>query len=143
VLVRDPCLPRALEPNDDGQVACLLLEASKEPCDCATLPGRRTPSAANRGAIDAVNEDPYAGSGWACICEVEQLAGTKLEACQSKLDVPEGIDGWCYLDATRTPQLGEPALLSHCAPNERRMLRLVNGGEVREGTTTFITCSGR
>ena len=143
VLVSDPCLPRALDPNDEGQVACLLLEASREPCDCESLPGRRTPSQANRGAVDAVNEDPYAGQGWACICEIEQLGGTELEACQRELDVPQGIDGWCYLDATRTPQLGDPALLSHCAPNERRMLRLVNGGEVREDTTTFITCSGR
>jgi hypothetical protein len=146
-LVR-PCLSRTLEPDANGQVACLIIEArdSGGSCNCGATPARREVSEEHRWAKCEVLADPLAKpSGWDCVCEIEQLdERSGLAACQETVPptpVDPAVNGWCYIDPTRSPPVGKRELVASCPKNEQRTLRFVNHGEVQLGSTLFITCS--
>ena len=142
------CLPRKLTPDEDNQVSCLVLEAREtESCSCAAEDGR-IPVAeehvpAVQGAIDAGQVD----GGADCFCEIPQLAGDELSACQNEKADPlvvdgEQVDGWCYIDATSLPPVGSPELVPEsCVSTERRLVRLVGKAKARPGSTLVIMCS--
>lgn len=142
VSLRTRCLPRPLEPNvcvprEDpayGQVPCVILEAKPLPtegaCACATQ-GRRAPNP------QVVTEEVE--SAGPCVCEIEQLSGDGLIACEHEVDaskIPAG--GWCYVDPLQG--LGNPEIVASCAPSERRLIRFVNEGNPATDSTIFITC---
>lgn len=144
------CLPRVLPVDAQGKVPCLIVEArtSQGPCDCDALPGRRS-IASGSGAEAAANiarSDPLAAhAGWNCFCELPQSSGDELAACQqdpSQFPQVNGqpVNGWCYLDASVSPPVGNPELLSQCPDNEKHNFRFVGQGEALPGATLFITC---
>ena len=141
------CLSRSLKPKD-GQVSCLILEASKsDMCDC-TVAGRKAISS-DAPAVLAALDDPLAQqAGWNCFCELTQTTGDDLKACQQQVsDNPvnsnnEAVHGWCYVDATTVPPTGNSAIVENCPPTEKRIVRFVGDGAGRPGSTLFITCSG-
>ncbi|HSO00719.1 MAG TPA: hypothetical protein VLS89_20645 [Candidatus Nanopelagicales bacterium] len=138
------CLPRPIEADPTGEVACVILEARtvSGACDCAASPGRRAAAPEHEAAVDAIRNDPLAGpSGWNCICEIPQLTGAQLSACQNDLSEPvqtsdgEAVHGFCYVDATINP-----ALVLECSSTEQQSFRFVGDGHPSSGGTTFITC---
>lgn len=143
------CLPRKLSPDQDGNVPCLVLEASKTTGECCTAPGRVEITKTIDGgpnplynAVEAAQEAEFADPDWNCFCQIEQLAGN--EACLTN-DDPQAAaqeDGWCYIDGATSPPVGDPKLVATCPPDERRLIRFVGGGDPASGSTVFITCSG-
>lgn len=143
------CMPRSLEPDADGQVSCRILEARRTPsCGC-DLPGRQQ-LAPDDPLIRLATEDPLAATAdWSCFCEMTQLGGTQRQACQNDVaDAPvdeagQPLDGWCYIDATVFPLVGNPDLVAACPDTEKRTLRFVGRGEPLPEATVFIACGSR
>jgi len=142
------CLPRKLTPEENGQVSCLVLEARKsESCSCKASDGRMAVEEDHGAAIQGARDSGIIDENNDCFCEIPQLDDEELTACQNeKLDPMlvdgEQVDGWCYVDATSVPPVGEPALVPEsCASTERRLVRLVGNAKARPGSTLFIMCS--
>ena len=143
------CLPTQLTADPaSGQVQCLVVEARTkkdgETCDC-TGTARAPLEGTSAHAIDAVKEDLGADPNWDCFCAITQVQDqTQLHDCQNIPDsdiAHHQVDGWCYLDATTVPPLGNPDLLESCVEGERHAVRFVNGGEPVPGARAIITCS--
>jgi hypothetical protein len=147
--LQSQCLPRELVPNDEGQVSCLVVEAFEDDdCSCALAGRSPIPETLESGepnpTFNAVREIQRT-YGNQCFCEITQLTeATGQSACLNELDPDASSqgDGFCYVDASVTPPVGNPALVADCTPNERRLLRFVGEGQPRSGATAFITCSG-
>jgi hypothetical protein len=143
-VLRSQCLSRTLEPNDKGQVACLIVEARTTggSCDCNAADARQPVEPAHLPAVSTILEDENAeAAGWDCFCEIPQLKGDALSACRNDTDLEllessEG-GGWCYVDAAT----GNADLVKTCPVTERRMIRFVGEGEVQPSATAFITCA--
>lgn len=141
------CLPRTLTPDENGQVSCIILEATRTGgnCVCDANIGRREIDAAHEQAKQAALADPLAATaGWDCFCEIEQLSGDELSECQNNPDdtAVAGLDGWCYVDATTAPPTGNPDIVASCPETEKRIIRFVGEGKGQPGATLFITCTG-
>ncbi|WP_437964691.1 hypothetical protein WMF04_34140 [Sorangium sp. So ce260] len=145
------CLPRALQPNETGQVSCLVLEVrsvADGQCSCDGLAARRKVPTEHRVAEQMVLDDPVAGpNGWNCVCEVEQLSNPdELKACQDTIPPApvevggEKVHGWCYVDPRLG--LGKDEVVAKCPSTERRQVRFTGDGEARDGATQFVICSG-
>jgi hypothetical protein len=145
------CLPRTLTPDENGQVSCLILEARTEPsgtCDCSGYPARRAVQPEHRAAEKEIAEDPLAAKfGWNCVCEVQQLEGEALKACQDAIPPDpvrtadgQPVNGWCYIDPSI--DVGRSEIVATCPSTERRMVRFTNDGKAQLDSTMFITCSG-
>ncbi|WP_437850836.1 hypothetical protein [Sorangium sp. So ce363] len=145
------CLPRALQPNESGQVSCLVLEArstAEGKCGCDGLTARREVLRENLAAKRMVLEDPVAAAnGWNCVCEVEQLkTPDELAACQNTVPPApvevggEKVHGWCYVD----PRLGfgRDEVVAKCPSTERRQVRFTGDGAALDGATQFVICTG-
>ncbi|MDC3959104.1 hypothetical protein [Polyangium jinanense] len=144
-----PCLPRTLDRDKEGAVNCLLIEARPTggACSCDSEHARLPVDDTHAAAIDeAKARSPEAG--WDCFCQIPQLKDEELTICQNDVsDDPvtpagEPVSGFCYVDASTDPAIGNPALVARCADSERRMIRLVGEGEPSKGATLFVTCSG-
>ena len=86
-----------------------------------------------------------AEQGIDCFCEITQLEGEALAACQDDPSDPpllEGapVSGYCYVDATTSPPTGNPELVAHCPAAEQRLLRFVGAGSPLPGAVVFIRC---
>ncbi|APR86185.1 Hypothetical protein A7982_11534 [Minicystis rosea] len=159
VSVGGQCLARSFPTDENGQIACVILEARKvakqeaEHCDafCNGLPGHRAVPAKYAGELKAVQADP-ASKGTNCVCEVEQLSGSAttdcsnvnnpLAACQCEPSASfdgKTVDGWCYVDPFGSPPIGSPEQVGACVQSQRRILRFVGGAAI-EGVA-FINCS--
>jgi hypothetical protein len=147
--LRGQCLSRSLVPDAVGQVQCLVVEASRPAGDCSCDPatGHSPVAVEHQQAITLAQEDPlYQTEQWSCFCEVQQLAGGALAACQTdaSTDSPqvngEPVNGWCYIDGEVAPPIGNPALVASCPATDRRMLRFVGAGAGAPGSVLFIMC---
>ena len=107
--------------------------------------------AKKRAAIEDIQQDPsVAAAGYDCFCEIPQLQGTEegepLWACQNDTSraptLPNGdtVNGYCYIDQTSSPPIGNPELVSSCSAAEKRTIRFVGKGNPVEDATLFITC---
>lgn len=133
------CLPRTLNTNDEGQVPCLVIEAKKGGADCnCDVAGRRPVDEANAGAIDQAQEQ---GNTAECFCEIVQLEGDDREKCRTEESSNVGASGWCYIDASVNPPIGNPELVADCPVGQERQVRIV-GIEQEAGSVTYISCSG-
>ncbi|MBI4704894.1 MAG: hypothetical protein HY744_27635 [Deltaproteobacteria bacterium] len=141
-----PCLNRQLDADENGQVACLILEGRHvgESAECGCKGAARLPVAPEHMPAQWEAQESLAAQGQKldCFCEIEQLAGEGLAACQAEAGSPEAggqpVDGWCYVDAA----MGEAAaeLVARCPAAERRTIRFVGEGEAANHSTLFITC---
>ena len=96
-----------------------------------------------------------------CFCEIQQLTGpttktgctnattplSALDACQCQTADPpifSGMpaNGWCYVDATSNPTVGNPDIVKNCQSTEKHLVRFAGGGNPAPGATLFITCAG-
>jgi hypothetical protein len=146
--ITQPCTSRQLEADpSSGQVECLLLEARYTGGQCSCdLPGRDDVPAESSGVVTQAKKDPAAANA-DCFCLVTQLAGDELAACQNDVSPNpkrngEPVDGWCYVDATSTPPVGNPAIVEGCPDGKERSIRFVGKGEIANYATLFITCAG-
>jgi hypothetical protein len=140
------CYPRELATDASGQVSCRVIEArTANTCDCDRQ-GRVPLTAGGAKAVASVKaQQSYAQANWNCFCEVPQLSGKALLACQNQVGEPvvdsdgTAVHGWCYVDANKN--VGNPALVQGCPEGERRDLRLVGAGESRTCGTLLLACS--
>ncbi len=146
----DPCLSRSLTPDAEHQVACVVLEGRQSDngsCVCDQASARRdVPAQFTQAKVDAMNDDASKIAGLDCFCEIPQLAGDELQACQYSLDEEPAtasgpVDGWCYIDAATFPKTGEDQLVAHCDATERRTIRFVGKGEPVNKSLLFIKCN--
>jgi hypothetical protein len=148
------CLPRQLTPNAQGQVSCLILEATSTggACDCSAIKGRQPVSSAHEPAVLSAQQDPLAATAhWDCFCEIPQVqppSGAVVSDCQTSATPIS--NGWCYVDPSAVPpnapagtQDQEAALVAGCPVAERHNLRFVGNGAPQPGATLFISCTGQ
>ena len=50
------------------------------------------------------------------------------------------MDGYCYIDQTSSPPVGNPELVSSCGASEKRTIRFVGKGNPASDATMYITC---
>jgi hypothetical protein len=141
------CLPRKLSPDaTTGQVLCKVIEAQKQGCGKCDAPGR---GPADPKILDAVRAQ-LAASGncdvpgtvdnackdW-CQCEILQLTGKPLAACQlGQITDP----GYCYVDKATNP-----TLISKCPPTQPQLLNFTTSAAnptPAPGAVAFIACLG-
>jgi hypothetical protein len=142
------CLPAALTPVASGRVGCSVLEAGRVggPCTCSGA-GRAIPDEAFGCAVEQLLA-AHATEGWNCVCELTQLAGAALAACQNDVSTDDptvdgqAVDGWCYVDSTADPELGNPELTARCPGDARRLFRFVGRGRPSVTATTLVSCQG-
>lgn len=148
VELSDPCLPTKLQPDVDGQVSCLAIEGrftGAETCECDAASARRDFDAAAL-LQDSNFAEVAQYQQLDCFCRIEQLHGEEQKLCREQIAEPivtsEGqADGWCYIDATSAPVLGNPQLAAHCPDTQERVLRFVGAGEIQDNATLFLHCT--
>ncbi|MEM9693209.1 MAG: hypothetical protein AAGA56_11735 [Myxococcota bacterium] len=153
------CLPRSLVPDENGQVSCRILEALRNtPADqceaqCGAVAGRSFPDPGSAVVEAARSNQIFTGTDTSevCICQIEQLQGEELDACQNRIEDrftlsgnenDQAVSGFCYVDAATVPPTGNTAIVDECPATERRILRFVGDAEPRAGAVAFITCAG-
>jgi hypothetical protein len=124
--------------DGQGDAACSVVEAvtlpAAEACTC-TGEGRAPLSVADQCVVPALMQDPLdATAHWDCFCEIVQTTGS----CQN--DATASGDGWCYIDASSTPPVGNPALVAECPSGDQRTVRFVGAGAPVSGSTVFLAC---
>jgi hypothetical protein len=144
------CLPRPLVPDAAGQVGCSVVEArptGRSNCSCNT-PGRS--SVTDDALVGPIHDELMAlslcgsASGVSCfdycLCEVEELEGAELEACQNSLEAPSDLYGFCYVDPDNG--FGNPGLVATCPETQRQIIRFVGVDLPAPGAIGFIACRG-
>jgi len=150
--VAGQCFEPTLTTDDEGQVACLVIEATTvdagqaNACNACELAGRDAVSDVHKPAEDQIRDE---NPSYNCFCEIPQLAGAQpgqpLWTCQNDAAkapvLPNGgpVDGFCYVDANSG--VGNPEIVSNCPASEQRLVRFVGAGAPEAGTTVFITCA--
>jgi len=144
------CMSQSLSVDKTGTAPCLIIEArnTNASCECDPNAGRKgiSPGSSAENAVKAAKQDPlYSKAEWDCFCEIPQSTGAELAACQQDAsDYPmidgKYINGWCYVDASASPPVGNPEILSKCPDNEKRNLRFLGQAAANTGATLFISC---
>lgn len=126
--------------DKDGQAACLVLDLLPpgSTCHCDASRGRAPVSAAHQAAVPA---------GTGCACEVLQITGIDEETCQyDETDNPvtagdTPLNGWCFIDGTRNPPIGNLKLTAPCPLSEKRIIRLVGQpSDLEPARTIMMIC---
>ncbi|HRI67738.1 MAG TPA: hypothetical protein PK156_26025, partial [Polyangium sp.] len=144
------CMSRKLTASSNGEVPCVIVEGRRAMpnCDCDSRPGRKSivQGTAAEAVAQAAQNDPITiQAKLNCFCEMTQAAGDELVACQqdsSELPQVNGknANGWCYVDASVDPPVGNPEILLACPENEKRNIRFLGESANQFGSTLFITC---
>lgn len=142
------CLSRSLLINPSGQVNCIALELRKlgggEACVCDAAKGRVSVAEEHRAAEELATER---GIAWDCSCEITQLSGSALEACAINTASPpkdsmgNSVSGFCYIDPTVSPPIGEAEIVAGCPDVERRALRFVGDPVAAPGASILMVCA--
>jgi hypothetical protein len=139
-----PCFPRPLVATN-GEVACRVVEASPATACTCDAPGRSAPSSTLETNVEAeltLRGQCGGSSGVSCsdycLCEIEQLSGSDLDACQNQEAAPDDIYGFCYVDPDQG--FGNPSLVSACPATQRQLVRFVGSDVPRQGASAFIVC---
>jgi hypothetical protein len=155
--IHGQCLPRTFSVDEEGKVPCRLVEARavpEGPCTCDQK-GRSSLGPEDATLVSLIKADSIAvAAGLTCLCEMDQLSNIDengkitgdLDACQDNpAEVPlnpagDPVHGWCYIDATATPMIGNPELVESCPETEKRRFRFVGNGDSAPGAAVFVTC---
>ncbi len=142
------CLPEAIQGVVNGQAPCFILEGRRvsegQVCTCDSA-GRQHVTVEHASAVKPISDDPFY-EHLNCFCEIKQTIGKDLAACSEEPSEPvvnsdgAAVDGWCYIDATTVPPLGDPELVEDCPDTMRRRIRFVGGGVPAAGATTVLVC---
>jgi hypothetical protein len=142
-VLRGQCLRETPRLRSANEPACAVLQArpSAGACTCDPAEGRGPVSADHQPLAEAfMSSDFVREAGWDCLCEIVQLTGDAAATCREDPgdDVTAGgaaVNGFCYVDATATPPVGNPEITGHCPTEEQRLLRFVGEG-------TAVTSAG-
>jgi hypothetical protein len=145
------CLEQPLRVAEDGSTPCVLIEAIATlpgDCSCNGADGRRFVDSSHDDALQLAKTDPTAAAaGWNCFCELVPAApGYDLDACRTYPLEPvvnqsgKKVDGWCYLDPTTDPPIGDPAIASVCPASRPHAIRIAGRAEPRPDATLFLFC---
>jgi hypothetical protein len=141
---RAMCTQHQLKPGAGGHVPCVVFEARSTTgaCNC-DAPGKVVPAASD---IALLNNAKQAGGPTAanlnCFCEIPQVSGAALTTCQTAgPHATQGADGFCYIDASAAPAIGNPALVDGCAAGQKHGLRFVGAGLPAGGSAVILACS--
>jgi len=142
------CLSRAPSVDEQGQAACVVLEANLgAQCDCS-LPGRRParPSALSLVRQDLVSSSSCGAAGQpscdtVCGCELSEAKGEALSACRSTADATRQAPGYCYVDPAKG--LGDPLLVKDCPATRKKLVRFVGDRTPVPGSFAYMACLGK
>ncbi len=152
--LKGACLPRALQLNEDGTVACQVVEATNPTfgVTCGTA-GREEidPEVAKvvrrelRTAKRCGDDPGQVACDSVVLCGIRATSGDDLARCLNDPDEALGnapIAGYCYIDAMQDVNennvvecdpvsggpdcIGNPALVADCDSSQRRILRIVS-----------------
>ena len=135
------CMSRSLTPDAQGQVGCVLLEGRMvDQCDCSQA-GRQPVAPEHASLVEELQDGPVEAN---CFCEIRQLLGDELIACQNDTSQPlmsQGapVNGWCAIDSTTIPPTGNPELTAACPEVERRFMRMA-GEALEEPSALMVAC---
>ncbi len=140
------CLAEDARADADGRTACSVITASSnQACACAEEQGL-TPAGAEAKAqvLKQLASVGYCGPGMSCdslcVCELAQLDGADLAACQTS-DQPPSTPGFCYLNAVDgEANAGAEALAHDCVGGAPRRIRF-SGGAPAESSIALLYCS--
>ncbi len=142
------CLSQTVSAGSDKRLGCRLIEARHTEvgsCNCNT-PARKALTDADLALLAEIKSDPlHTSEQWNCFCEMIQTSGNDLQNCQE--DVAEPVindfgylvNGWCYVDGSSNPEVGNPELLHSCLGGEQRVIRFVGDGPLTGGRL-FLSC---
>ena len=150
------CIEDAPTIDATGRVDCFVLtaRAAKNGFTCDPDRGLIPVSAAHQEALDRLRETDDAKShGWNTFCEIVQLdpGGVAAETCRTE-EFGEALDesgnpahGFCYIDATTVPPIGNPELVDWwCPEHPLRALHFVDVDAVAaapESQSVTVVCS--
>jgi hypothetical protein len=127
------CLPHSLPFDADGRVPCKVVQAfPKEAggCRCESLCMKSLSDPTLDAAVGAElgQVGPCVDKcAKLCRCELPQLEGAELSACQNELAAGNG-PGFCYISSSAgEPNVGNAALLSDCPGGRGRDVRFLGG----------------
>jgi hypothetical protein len=127
------CLTRDANAMADGSTPCKIVTAAPAGvCSCDAAQGLSAPPDEIRPALlEELESVGYCGGGVSCnslcLCELGQLKGTDLVACQTAAD-PPNVPGFCYLNAVPgEAHAGDPVLASDCVGAAPRRIRFTGG----------------
>ena len=145
------CLPRSLDPVTDpanpdfGRVPCVMVEYAQlgsDFCDC-TAAGYR-PATQNEAELALTMLSSWGACENACcqtlcFCELMQLSGDQLRACQGGENAAIAIDtpGFCYVEPD--VGVGDPSTVAGCQPNRRELLILTPLGSTHQAVVSCET----
>jgi hypothetical protein len=132
-----------------GRAACVAIEMqTTNTCACDSAKGRTAVTPEHEPLITDLKNSPAGQStGWNCFCEVSQLTGVQGSTCQddaSAIPVDTGgnpLQGFCYVDSTVSPPLGDTVLTEGCIATERRLLRFVGPDLPAAGASIYAVCA--
>jgi hypothetical protein len=130
------CVPEAPLLGPGGQAECFFIEArnaSGAACSCDPAQARAPVATAHLPAELAIQQDPLdLTDHWNCFCEIEQLSGGALAACQTNQPPPGTANGWCFAPSAEAVADGCPA--------GEEAIRFLGTSAPLSGGTVFITC---
>ncbi len=137
------CLQWELQPDASGQVPCRLFDYRRPvdgQCACDT-PGLSTPGEVPRAVHSELRASGFCLEDsccrdW-CVCELGQLSGDELEACQEQRTPDPELHGFCYVDPAAG--YGSEELVGPCYPYSRRLRVL----PLRGGGDSVVICSSQ
>jgi hypothetical protein len=140
------CLNRDAEADANGRTACSVITASSSPsCTCPAAQGlAKVPAAAVTPVLEELASVGYCGPGMSCdalcLCELTQLDGANLTACQNDDQAPD-VPGFCYLNAvTGEAHAGKASLAEDCVGAAPRRIRFT-GGAPAQSSIALLYCA--
>jgi hypothetical protein len=99
-----------------------------------------------RALLSRRSKRTFVPMGWSksVACAAWVLLGVALAAAGcggTDTSARKGSAGFCYLDVTLVPPLGNPALLASCLQSQRRGLRIL-GPTPTPAPLLFLACAG-
>ncbi len=133
-----PCLDVPFAADAQGELPCVVIEATDTaPCACDG-PGRSAVSAPHMCAVDAAMA--ASTMTWSCFCEVTQTTGEDQTSCRNDKQPVASAEGWCYVDDSSAAPTGNPALVESCPTTEKHAVRFVGAGAPSANASLFIAC---
>jgi hypothetical protein len=145
---RCPPRPLAVQPEQDGQLPCVVVEALPPSSECSCAAAGRSPASrdAQRMVERQMKERLQCGTASTpscdsfCYCAIVQASGESLDLCLND-ELGGSEPGYCYVDPFGTPPRGNPALVEGCGAS-RRLIRFVGADTPAPGASAFIACLG-
>lgn len=140
------CLNRDAQADANGRTACSVITASSSAsCSCPAGQGlAKVPAAAVTPVLEELASVGYCGPGMSCealcLCELTQLDGADLTACQND-DQSPNVPGFCYLNAvTGEAHAGKASLAEDCVGAAPRRIRFT-GGAPAQSSIALLYCA--